>query len=99
MRIEEDIKPVTYLKSHAADVLEQLSRTRRPIVVTQNGEPRAVIQDARSYEEMRRALGLMKILSQGERDIASGKVKDQEEVFTKLERKLKKQRRRGSEEV
>jgi prevent-host-death family protein len=50
MKMREDIRPVTYLKSKAADLLDQLNKTHRPVVITQNGEARAVIQDPESYE-------------------------------------------------
>jgi prevent-host-death family protein len=56
MNITKDIKPVTYLKSRAADLLNQINETRRPVIITQNGEPRAILQDPKSYEEMRNAI-------------------------------------------
>ena len=74
MSIDEDIRPVTYLKSRAADLLRQVNRTRRPVIITQNGEPRAVLQDPKSYEDMRNALGLLKLIAQGEEDILKGVV-------------------------
>jgi prevent-host-death family protein len=45
MNISSDIKPVTYLKSNTADLLEQINETHRPVIITQNGEPKAVLQD------------------------------------------------------
>ena len=56
MNITNDIKPITYLKSKAADLLNQINETHRPIIITQNGEPRAVLQDPKSYENMRNAI-------------------------------------------
>jgi prevent-host-death family protein len=89
MHITNDIKPVTYLKSKAADLLNQINETRRPVIITQNGEPRAVLQDPESYENMRNAIGILKALSQGESDIKNGKIESQEEVFNKIESSLK----------
>ncbi|MBN2398542.1 MAG: type II toxin-antitoxin system Phd/YefM family antitoxin [Deltaproteobacteria bacterium] len=89
MGILEDIKPVTYLKSKAADLLNQINKTHRPVIITQNGEPRAVLQDPKSYEDMRNAIGLLKLISQGEHDVRSGRVKAQERVFEDLEHSLK----------
>ena len=89
MKMREDIRPVTYLKSRAADLLDQLNKTHRPVVITQNGEARAVIQDPDSYERTKTAVGLLKLLAQGEEDIRSGKTDDQDEVFDRLARKLK----------
>jgi prevent-host-death family protein len=89
MNISKDIKPITYLKSKAADLLKQINETHRPAVITQNGEPRAVLQDPESYENMRNAIGILKLISQGEEDIRNGKAKLQEEVFTEIEKSLK----------
>jgi len=89
MNISKDIKPITYLKSRAADLLKQINETHRPVVITQNGEPKAVLQDPESYENMRNAIGLLKLISQGEEDIKAGKSKSQEEIFANIESILK----------
>ena len=86
MKISTDIKPVSFLKSKAADMLKQVNETHRPIIITQNGEPRAVLQDPESYENMRNAIGLLKLISLGEEDILNEKPKNQNEVFSDLER-------------
>ena len=88
MNISSDIKPVTYLKSNTADLLEQINETHRPVIITQNGEPKAVLQDPQSYENMRKALGMLKLISLGEEDIKKGKATSQEKVFKKLESAL-----------
>lgn len=90
MNISTDIKPVTYLKAKAADLLKQINETHRPVIITQNGEPRAVLQDPKSYENMRNAIGMLKLISQGEGDIRNGRVKSQENVFKDIEISLKK---------
>lgn len=89
MNIQTDIKPITYLKSRAADLLKQVNETHRPVIITQNGEPRAVLQDPKSFEDMRKAIGILKLISQGEEDIKKGKAKTQEEVFNNIEELLK----------
>ena len=89
MNISKDIKPITYLKSRAADLLKQINETHRPVVITQNGEPKAVLQDPESYENMRNAISILKLISQGEEDIKGGKSKLQEEVFADIESILK----------
>jgi prevent-host-death family protein len=89
MNISRDIKPVTYLKAKAADLLRQINETHRPVIITQNGEPRAVLQDPKSYENMRNAIGLLKLISQGEGNIKSGRIKSQEDVFKDIEISLK----------
>ncbi len=85
MNISTDIKSVTYLKSRAADLLEQINETHRPVIITQNGEPRAILQDPKSYENMRKTIGILKLISQAEEDIKKGKTKTQEQVFENIE--------------
>ena len=89
MKINEDIRPVTYLKSKAADILLQINETHRPVIITQNGEPRAVLQDPETYERMKSAIGLMKLLAQGEEDIRLGRTSEQKNMFKRLENNLK----------
>ena len=89
MNITNDIKPVTYLKSRAADLLNQINETHRPVIITQNGEPRAILQDPKSYENMRNAIGLLKLISAGEGDVREGRIIAQEKVFDELEKSLK----------
>lgn len=84
MRIAEDFKPVTYVKSRAAELLSRLAETRRPVVITQNGEPRGVLLDVESYQELKDAILLLKMIAQGEADIRAGRTKPQREVFAGL---------------
>ncbi len=92
MNLSTDIKPISYLKSKSADLLKQVNETHRPVIITQNGEPKAVLQDPESYEKMRNAIGILKLVAQGEEDIKKQNVKSQEDVFSKLETKLKKKK-------
>ena len=89
MNILQDIKPVTYLKSRAADLLKQINETHRPVIITQNGEPRAILQDPKSYEDMRNAIGMLKLISQAEEEIRDGKLKSQQEIFENIDNILK----------
>ncbi len=89
MNIKNDIKPVSYLKSRAADILNQINITRRPVIITQNGEPRAVLQDPESYENMRNTIGILKLLSQGEDDLKNERINSQEDVFANIEYRIK----------
>ena len=88
MNSKEDIRPISYIKANAAEILEQVNETRRPVYVTQNGEARAVLVDTESYENMKKAIGLLKLLTQGESDIVNGKVLSQEDLFSSLDREL-----------
>lgn len=89
MNLAEDIKPVTYLKANAAELLNHINATHRPVVITQNGEPRAVLQDPESYESMRKALMLLKLISIGETEIKQRCFKSQKDVFESIEASLK----------
>ena len=68
------IKPIRYLKANAAKVLDRLAEKREPMLITQNGEAKAVIQDIASYEETQEMLALLKILALGNREVEEGKV-------------------------
>lgn len=84
-----DIKPITYLKANAAELLKYINETHRPIIITQNGEAKAVLQDPESYESMRKALSLLKLVSMSEEEVRQSKVIDNESVFNSIEKKLK----------
>ena len=91
MSIKTDIRPVTYLKSKASDLLKQVNETHRHVVITQNGEPKAVLQDTASFEETKRALALMKLIHQSEEAIRQGKITTHEDVFRQLNERLDSQ--------
>lgn len=93
MKIKQDIRSVTYLKNRAADLLAQINETRRPVIITQNGEPRAVLQDPESYERMRAAVAMLRLLADSEQARRAGKVVAQDTVFSSLRRKLKQRDR------
>ncbi len=78
------IKPISYLKANAAEVLLQLAEKREPLVITQNGEAKAVMQDVASYDETQETLALLKILALGNRDIEAGRLKPVAEVVKRL---------------
>jgi len=84
MRYSSQVKPISYLKAHAAKVLAQLADAREPLVITQNGEARAVLQDVASFEETQETLAMLKILALGREDIAAGKVKPVADVAARL---------------
>lgn len=87
MRYSSQVKPISYLKANAAEVLARLAEERQPLVITQNGEAKAVIQDVASYEETQETLALLKILALGNAEIEAGKVKPAAEVVAKLRAK------------
>ncbi|MBA1419895.1 MAG: type II toxin-antitoxin system Phd/YefM family antitoxin [Epsilonproteobacteria bacterium] len=84
MQLQNYIKPITYLKSRASDVLKQINETHRPMIITQNGEAKAVIQDPKSYENMRNTISMLKLLSFAEEDIRKDNLLDETEVFAEV---------------
>jgi prevent-host-death family protein len=87
MRYSSQVKPISYLKANAAEVLAHLAKQREPLIITQNGEAKAVLQDVASFEETQDTLALLKILALGNQDIAVGKVKPVADVVARLRAK------------
>jgi prevent-host-death family protein len=87
MRYSSQVKPISYLKAHAAQLLLQLAEQREPLVITQNGEAKAVIQDVASFEETQDTLALLKILALGNQEIEAGQVKPVADVVARLRAK------------
>src|SRR5271169_6150729 len=73
MRYSTQIKPISYLKSHAAELLDRINEESEPIILKQNGEARAVLMDVHSYDEMQETMAFLRILAIGEKDIKDGK--------------------------
>jgi prevent-host-death family protein len=81
------IKPISYLKANAAEILDRLAEEREPLLITQNGEARAVMQDVASYEATQETLAVLKILALGNREVEEGKVKPVADVVRRLRAK------------
>ncbi|MHB8980653.1 MAG: type II toxin-antitoxin system Phd/YefM family antitoxin, partial [Acidithiobacillus ferrooxidans] len=81
------VKPISYLKANAAEVLKHLAEQREPLVITQNGEAKAVLQDVASFEETQETMALLKILALGNQDVAAGKAKAVADVVARLRAK------------
>ena len=94
MLLQESIKPISYVKAHAADIIRSMAESRTPIIITQNGEATAVLQDIASYEEIQESLALLKILAMGQKDVEEGRVKPVEQAFADIREKIR-QRRQG----
>mgnify|MGYP001152887918 CR=1 FL=1 len=84
MKLSSQIKPISYLKAHAAEIVRNLGEQREPLVITQNGEAKVVIQDIESYEQIQETLALLKILALGNRQIEEGKVRPAAEAIKRL---------------
>jgi len=86
MKLSTQIKPISYLKSHAAQIVKELGESRQPLVITQNGEATMVVIDVKSYEERENTLALLKILALGNGQIEQGKFRDAEDVFADMDK-------------
>ncbi|HEY7804187.1 MAG TPA: type II toxin-antitoxin system Phd/YefM family antitoxin [Orrella sp.] len=89
MRYSSQIKPISYVKANAAEVIGQLERDRQPVFITQNGEAKAVLQDIASFEQTQETLALLKILALGNQQVANDQVKPFDEVIKRLKSKQK----------
>ena len=87
MRYSSQVKPISYLKANAAEILATLGEQRGPLVITQNGEAKAVLQDVASYEATQETLALLKVLALGQQEVATGKVKPLSDVVARLKAK------------
>jgi len=85
MRYSTQIKPISYVKAHAAELLDRITEEREPIIITQNGEARAVLVDVVSYEEaMHETLTLLRILAYADKEIEAGETVPIEEVMAEF---------------
>jgi len=84
MKLSSRIKPISYLKAHAAEIIRNLAEQQEPMVITQNGEAKVVIQDIESYEKTQQTMALLKILAIGMRQVEEGKFLPAEQVVKRL---------------
>ena len=87
MKLSTQIKPISYLKANAAEIVRTLEENREPLIITQNGEAKMVVQDIESYEQTQETLALLKILAIANREIAEGKSRPVAEVFERLRKR------------
>ena len=87
MRYSSQVKPISYLKANAAEVLAHLAEQREPLFITQNGEAKAVLQDVATYEETQETLALLKVLALGNQEVSAGKLKPVVDVVNRLRAK------------
>ncbi|HSO61163.1 MAG TPA: type II toxin-antitoxin system Phd/YefM family antitoxin [Desulfobacterales bacterium] len=84
MKLSRQIRPISYLKAHAAEIVRNLAEQQEPMVITQNGEAKVVIQDIESYEQTQHTIALLKILALGMRQVEEGNVLPAENVIKRL---------------
>ena len=89
MKLSESVKPISYLKSHTAEALRDVSENQRTMVITQHGEAKAVLQDIVSYEQTQESLALLKMLAQSSRSIEAGSSKPVKKAFADIRKHVK----------
>ncbi|MBN1996240.1 type II toxin-antitoxin system Phd/YefM family antitoxin [candidate division KSB1 bacterium] len=88
MKLSETVKPISYLKAHASEILRDIKSSRRTMVITQNGEATAVLQDIKSFEELHESLALLKILAISNKNKNEGQYKSLEESFEFIKKSI-----------
>ena len=94
MKLSERVKPISYLKANAAEILEGLANGAPPMVITQNGEAKAVLQDLQSYEQTQETLALLKILALGKQEVEAGNFSPAQDAIVRVRLQLDAARRR-----
>ena len=88
MKLSQDLKPVSYFKNNMAAVIRKLNEHQGTMIITQNGEAKAVIQDIAEYERIQEALALLKMVTQGQSDYEKGKTIPADQVLKELDDKI-----------
>lgn len=89
MKLSSQIKPISYLKAHAPQVLDGLAENHVPVVITLNGEAKAVLQDIQTYEQTQETLALLKILALGNKNLEDGKLRPAKAAFAGIRKRVK----------
>ena len=94
MKLSESVKPISYLKAHASEILRDVSNNRKTMVITQNGEAKVILQDVKIYEEMQESLALLKIIALSTKSKAKKKYKPVESSFDDIRNKINQSKSR-----
>lgn len=97
MKFSESVKPISYLKTHASEVVRNVSENRQTLIITHNGEAKVVLQDVKVYEETQESIALLKILALSGKEIKIGKYKNLEQTFTDVRNQIDEYKREQSE--
>lgn len=85
MKYSTQVKPISYLKSHAAEIVTTLTETREPLLITQNGEAKLVVMDVQSYEQQEQTIALLQLLAHGRKEIEEGRITPASDAFAQIE--------------
>lgn len=88
MQLHSDIKPISWLKNNAKQLIESVDETGNPMVITQNGEAKAVVMNVRAYDQMQESLALLRMLADSAADVEAGNLRDSDEVFADIRKMI-----------
>jgi len=86
MSLAQQIKPISYLKSHAAEIIKDFATNPDPLIITQNGEAKMVVLDIQAYEQQQETMALLKLIAMGNKELVQGHFKDSDEFFKEMTR-------------
>ncbi len=95
MNLQHAVKPISYVKTHAAELIRDIAETGAPIIITQNGEAKAVLQDIGEYERLQESLALLKMLALSQKDIEAGRVRPMNESFSAVRERIDRRRQQS----
>lgn len=98
MQLHSDIKPISWLKNNAKQLIESVDETGNPMVITQNGEAKAVVMNVREYDQMQESLALLRMLADSAADVEAGRVRDSDEVFADARKLIARKREESRNE-
>lgn len=88
MKFSEAVKPISYFKAHASEVVRDVVDNNKTMIITQNGEAKVILQDVRAYEQLQESLALLKILALSNKSLKEGNVKNASEAFHNIRSKI-----------
>lgn len=97
MKLSESVKPISYLKTHASEVIRDVSENYKTILITHNGEAKAILQDVKVYDKQQETLTMLKLLALSTKSIKEGKVKPIRKAFKDLDKKIKEFKKQKNE--
>lgn len=90
MKLSEAVRPISYVKANAAEVVDRVCETGEPVIVTQNGRARVIIQDLKTYERTQETLAFLELIRQGDEDVEAGRTVPMKQAFAELRKEIKK---------
>ena len=92
MKLSETVKPISYLKAHASEILRDVNNTGKTIIITQNGKAKAVLQDVKVYEDLQESLALLKIIALGDKNLKKKNFKPAKQSFLDIRTEIKRRK-------